>query len=292
MPADAGSYLAFYGLELSTDFPGCTHSLGFIPSGDHRLALQTWQLPGATETLQLVHGYFDHVGLYGHLVRFGLSLGYNVVAFDLPAHGLSGGPRDEIRDFAEYRQALLDVLEVTAFLEGPRHVIAQSTGGAAVMDYLQHEQNAFDKIVLLAPLIWPHGWHRVNLTYLALHRFVDEVPRRFAENSQDPDFLEFLQRDPLQSRVIPVCWVGALRRWIGAFLARPPCPEALLVLQGDSDGTVDWRRNLKQMTRSFPAARIETLPTARHHLVNEHSDIREDFLGRIRDYLRTGPASS
>lgn len=292
MPEGAQAYLELYRLDMSAAFPDCVHGLGAFESGDHHLALHTWELPGATETLYLVHGYFDHVGLYRHLVKYGLEQGYNVVAFDLPGHGLSSGPRAEIEDFAEYRRAIVDVLAATERLPGPRHVIAQSTGGAAVMDFLQMEAASFDKVVLLAPLIWPHGWARIRFIYLLLHRFFDSVPRDFADSSQDPEFLEFVREDPLQSQVIPVCWVGALRRWIPAFVSRPPCPQPLLILQGDNDGTVDWRRNLNQLERSFPAAHVETLATARHHLVNEHAPIREAFLGKITRFLRPGTAST
>ncbi len=283
---DATAYFDYYGLDFSPGFPGLHHRLGYVQSGDHRLALQTWEQPGAAGTIYLVHGYFDHVGLYSHLVRFGLERGCNVVAFDLPGHGLSTGPRAEIADFTEYREAIADVLAATAALPGPRQVIAQSTGGAAVMDFLQSgATGAFDAVVLLAPLVWPHGWRRVRLAYLLLHRFIDAVPRRFAENSQDPQFLEFLRTDPLQHDQIPACWLGALERWLQAFLARPPCDKPMLVLQGDNDGTVDWRRNLPVLRERFPRARIDILPTGRHHLVNESTEVREDMLARIATYL-------
>ncbi len=288
---DATAYFDYYGLDFSAEYPELRHRLGYIQSGDHRLALQTWVQPGATATVHLVHGYFDHVGLYSHLVRYGLDRGSNVVAFDLPGHGLSTGPRAEISDFAEYRQAMLDVLAASAELPGPRQVIAQSTGGAAVMDFLQcaGQPEAFDAVILLAPLVWPHGWRRISLAYQMLHRFVDAVPRKFAENSQDPEFLEFLPTDPLQHDQIPVCWVGALKHWLKAFLARPPCEVPVLVVQGDNDGTVDWRRNLPELRRRFPKARVEILPTGMHHLVNESGPVRERMLAVITDYLDSAP---
>ena len=151
-------------------------------------------------------------------MRAGLARGCNVVAFDLPGHGLSSGRRAEIDDFAEYSRAIAAVLEAVSFLPGRRDCIAQSTGGAAVMDYLQTgQQPDLDRIVLLAPLVRPHGWWRVRALHELLHRFVSAVPRDFADNSQDPDFIKFLHRDPLQSNVIPACWVGALRRWLAEF---------------------------------------------------------------------------
>jgi lysophospholipase len=285
MPADARAYLQYYGLDVGCDFPAVEHSFGYCVSGEHRLAVHCWRLPQAPGTIYLVHGYFDHVGLYRHLVWHALERGFSVVAFDLPGHGLSTGPRAEISDFSEYRQAIADVLACTDFLAGRRHVIAQSTGGAAMMDFLQQEAPAFEGVVLLAPLVRPAGWAVVKLLHVLLHNVLDEVPRRFAENSQDPEFLAFLRQDPLQHDNVPVCWVGALRRWMKDFLVRPPSNRPLLVMQGDDDGTVDWRYNLRQIRRLFPRAEIGMLPGGKHHLVNESEALRAELLHRVDAYL-------
>ena len=177
-------------------------------------------------------------------------------------------------------------MKATGFLGVPRHVIAQSMGGAAVMDFLQCEdQDSFDGVVLLAPLVWPVNWRRVALTWLLLHRFVDSVPRRFADNSQDREFLEFLQQDPLQQRIIPVSWVGALRRWLRSFLARRACDKPLMVIQGDSDTTVAWRRNLVQIRRLFPNMQLHMVRGGRHHLANESGELRKAYLEVVATFL-------
>jgi alpha-beta hydrolase superfamily lysophospholipase len=283
---EANAYLDYYGLDLSQEFPAARFSLGAVSSGGYRLALHCWQQPEAHTTLLLVHGYFDHVGLYGHLVRFGLDQGANVVAFDLPGHGLSSGPPGEIRDFSEYRQAIVDSLSAVEYLPGPRRVIAQSTGAAAVMDYLQSGQTpSLDRVVLLAPLVRPAQWRRIVFTHSLLHRFIENVPRDFAESSQDRDFLDFLRNDPLQSLVVPVCWVTALRRWIPRFLAGEPCDKPILVVQGGADDTVDWRYNIEQIKRLFPAMDLFQVAPARHQLANEREDLRAAYLEKVGDYL-------
>lgn len=61
----------------------------------------------------------------------------------------------------------------------------------------------------------PRAWGWSKLSYRLLSPFVDSIPRRFSENSSDPQFLDFLrEHDPLQPRTLPTAWVGALTRWV------------------------------------------------------------------------------
>ena len=267
-------YLQFYGLDLGGSFAGLSHRVGTVDSGDHRLAVHLWSRAGERPLMLIVHGYLDHVGLYGHLVRFALERGHNVLALDLPGHGLSTGEPAAIDDFGRYRAALRDVLERAAPARRRLDVIAQSTGGAVVMDTLQREPELIDgAVVLLAPLVRPRSWGQVRFLHTLL-RWLNGVPRRFERNSGDAEFLRFLRADPLQSRRISVQWVGALRRWLPDFLAAAPSPRPLLVVQGDADDTVDWRYNLPQIRRLFPQAETHMLKTARHHLANETEALR------------------
>jgi len=289
LSGDEARYLQFYGLDLSREFPEVRHSIGAIRSGDYRLAAQVWRDERRDRNLLLVHGYFDHVGLYGHLVRFGLAHGYNVTAFDLPGHGLSSGEPVAIDDFAHYRGAVADVLAQCGESRPTWHVIAQSTGAAAVMDLLQSGGGApLERVVLLAPLIRPAAWRRVRLAHLLLHRFVRRVPRRFADNSNDVGFLRSLRRDPLQQRDVSVQWVGALDRWLKRFQAGEACHRPLLAIQGDADGTIDWKYNLAELKRLFPLAEIAVVEGARHHLSNESARLRSKYLGLVSHYLETG----
>ena len=46
--------------------------------------------PEEKENVFLIsHGYYDHAGLYGHLIEHLLSRGWNVAIFDQIGHGLS-----------------------------------------------------------------------------------------------------------------------------------------------------------------------------------------------------------
>jgi alpha-beta hydrolase superfamily lysophospholipase len=48
-------------------------------------------------------------------------------------------------------------------------------------------------------------------------------------------------------------------------------------VQGTGDTTVDWRYNTQAIARKFPRAHINTIPGARHHLVNESQPYRDSL---------------
>ena len=103
--ADAAvlAYQAYYGLDLRSRHPRLQARLGSMAVDGRRLAVQAWLLPEARGSLLLMHGYYDHMGLYRHVVDWALGMGFSVLACDLPGHGLSEGERASIRDFAEYQ---------------------------------------------------------------------------------------------------------------------------------------------------------------------------------------------
>jgi alpha-beta hydrolase superfamily lysophospholipase len=288
-PPGLRAYLDFYQLDFAARLPGVSHHCGRVTSGGFRLAAHRWRHPEAQRNLLLLHGYFDHVGLFGKLVQYGLSRRCNVLAFDLPGHGLSSGRPGAIDDFACYGDSIAAVLAAAHTPGLPTGVMAQSTGGAALVDFARRHHWPFRDTVLLAPLLRPVRWPMVRTAQLLLQPFVDSVPRRFSVNSSDSDFLAFLQRDPLQPRRIPISWVGALRRWLASLPLEDLKVGPALIVQGDADGTVDWRYNLPQFNRLFPGSRIELVPGAGHHLANEAQPLRERYLRAVDRYLGLAP---
>jgi len=144
------------------------------------------------------------------------------------------------------------------------------------LDYLLQHEMGFDKVVMLAPLVRPRGWFWISSAQRVMHRFKESVGRKFAENSNDPEFLEWIRKDPLQSKTLSARWIGALRRWIKS-LPKTPSPSSvpLLLIQGDADGTVDWRYNIKRIEQFFAGSQIAILPGGRHHLANESQPLRQ-----------------
>ncbi|MBD2857812.1 alpha/beta hydrolase [Spongiibacter sp. KMU-158] len=284
-----GEYLRYYGLDFEKDFAGLRHYLGYFDSVGERIACQVFKLPDAHCTAFVYHGYYDHVGLFNNVIEYCLRHGLSVVAYDLPGHGLSSGPRASIDDFLKYRQVLRDAFKAVDVFELPAQKIAlaQSTGCAVLNSHvLDGGEQDFEKLVLMGPLVRPTSWWWGSPAHRVLKHFIKALPRKFAPNSSDNDFLEFLrERDPLQFRGLPLAWVGALKKWLPWFRALPSSNARVLIVQGDADDTVDWRYNVPLLQGKYPKAKLVMLPGGHHHLVKESLAQRAKLWQACDDFL-------
>ena len=279
------SFCHFYGLEFAAKLPYVEHVAGRVHSGKYALAVHYWKQSDAAANLLLLHGYFDHTGVFSKLIEWGLSRNCNVLVFDLPGHGLSTGEPAVIDDFSDYSCAIADVLRAVSMPKLPLWVMAQSTGCAALVDYASKYAWPFAATVLLAPLIRPVRWQSVRAIHFLLNNIVDSLPRKFSPNSSDHTFQHFLIHDPLQSQRISLRWVGALQRWLNQLQHNDLGVGPALIIQGDADDTVDWRHNIGVIRQLFPASHVEYLSGAGHQLANESDKIRSDYLRLVENWL-------
>jgi alpha-beta hydrolase superfamily lysophospholipase len=283
-------YLGHYGLApLLAEHVGL-HA-GYVDARHFRLWTQVWSPPAPLGTAFVVHGYFDHLGLYRHLLARLLGRGWRVVLWDLPGHGLSSGPRAAIDDFDDYGdclRALQAHLGERDLAPRPWLGVGQSTGAAILAtDALSRTDHAhWAGLALLAPLVRPFGWNQSSWLHRLVGPFMRTIPRKFRDNSTDADFATFLRdRDPLQPNRLDLEWVSAMRRWMPQLLALPPSQVPTLILQGEQDLTVDWEWNLAVLEGKFPNAIIHRHPEARHHLVNEAEPIRRALFDSLDDFV-------
>ncbi len=272
---DLSCYFDTYGFSRLDNT--AQYALGYVVLDNYddvkgyRVATHYWFCEGASATVFVAHGLFDHVGLYLDLIDQLLAENYAVIAIDFPGHGLSEGEPAAIGDFSEYAHVIAGVLDAFPTFSGPVYAVGQSTGCAAILNYvLASRGKAFQKLVLLAPLVQPRGWHWVNMSYCLLNLFVNSVSRNFTVNSHREGFHDFLSHhDPLQCRGISVDWVGAMRKWVKCFDSYDPVPTDALVVQGDADGTVWWERNVPRIKKKLMNCQVEMIEGAMHHLVKE-----------------------
>lgn len=286
------AYQQFYGLDFAQRATPVKRQLGRFTAAGYEVVSQVWwPASEPVATLFVIHGFYDHMGLYRHVIEWGLNHGFVVIACDLPGHGLSSGERASIGDFSQY-QAVLQGLFIEAQslrLPQPWHLYGQSTGGAIVLDHLLHEGEqspAQGHVILMAPLVRPKDWKWSVLSYYLLRPFVKGIARRFSENTNNPDFLPFLQADPLQPLRLPTAWVGALARWIPRIEHAQTSSRQPIVIQGDADKTVDWRHNLEVLNAKFNHPRLLLIPEARHHLANETDEIRARYFAFLDEFFK------
>ena len=81
-------YLGHYGLDALRSEDIAVHA-GHLEAGGFRLWAQLWTPRKPRGTVFVVHGYFDHLALYRHLLAHLLRNGWQVSLWDLPGHGIS-----------------------------------------------------------------------------------------------------------------------------------------------------------------------------------------------------------
>lgn len=284
------AYCRYYQLDFGERMPDVQHRFGYVEVDGYKLATHYYCPPGKTPraTVLILHGYFDHSGLYKHLIEFCLQREYAVLIYDLPGHGLSTGKTGEIGDFQEYVRVLGCFVDLhKQNIDVPCHVIGISTGCAVIMEYLvTHNMNEstspFASTLLLAPLVRPVEWLKLRVMYALLRPFVSSIERSFVSSSHDPEFVRFVEHaDPLQNRRVAVNWVGALIEWVKRFKSAQ-LDMSPVIIQGGEDETIDWQFNLVAIKRAFNEPIVHFIPEARHQLVNESLEIRHqvfEFLG-------------
>lgn len=290
LPQELRSYLSFYGFDRLVEFEFCQYGLGYIDTDLGNILVHQWRNDDAKATVLVVHGLFDHVGLYLKFIEFLLRNGYSVIAFDMPGHGLSDGERVSIKDYEEYAKVIRSVIKnCETRIKSPLYAVGQSNGCAALMTLLLGSQNsnmAIDKFVMLAPLVRVKMWWWVKLAYALAGNVLKTVHREFSNNSHNQNFTQFIRcQDPLQFNRVSVRWVGALIRWVNQFDNFNISKIPVLVVQGEADETVDWRWNRRKIESKFSNIKYVTISGAMHHLVNEGDEWRDQCFKHIGSFL-------
>jgi lysophospholipase len=273
--------LSYYGLDLPVP-----HAFGYVESPVSPLAVHVLRPIGARGTVFLLHGFYDHVGYHARTIGALVESGLAVVAFDLPGHGLSDGPRAEIEAIADYGRALRAVAAaVHGEVPEPWHFVGYSMGCTAIIDPLLRDGPdafPFSRIVLVAPLVRSAWWGVSRIGVSVVGAFADDVPRIFPPSTPDPAVGRFRRyRDPLQHDRFSLAWFEALEAWQGEIRDAAPVDRPLLVLQGSDDDTVDADWNLEFIAEKFPRAELLVIPGAEHELLNERPTIRDAVIGAI-----------
>ncbi|MCV6589676.1 MAG: alpha/beta hydrolase [Marinobacterium sp.] len=276
-PAEAFSpYLKLYGLERLENL--ASHRIGLINGYGTPLCCQCFTPSRPSRgTVVLIHGYMEHLALQQPLIQYLLTEGYTVIGYDLPGHGLSEGQRFWIDSFTRYGCQFGEVVQsLHDQLPSPWFFVGHSTGAAVLMVHQQQFGEVshwpLARRIFLAPLVRPQQYGPIRFKYRWLKYLLNNVARYYSANSHDKQYLEFVrEKDPLQHDRIPLDWIGAMLSWIRRIESSAPMHCPVTVIQGLSDGTVDWVKNLSTLNELYPQLQIELIEDARHQLINESS---------------------
>ena len=275
------SYTSHYNLPDKAS--ELTFYLGTLQVKQQAIFAAAWEPSVSKGTAVIVHGYLDHLGLFGPLINHLLDQDFTVVCFDLPGLGLSDGERASINDFSEYTFVLDQIITVCQQrFTGPLHSLGQSTGGAILLKHLlDADKNApypFASLNLLAPLLHPKGWWLNRHLLPIVAPFRKALKRRFGESSHDADFLAFLrEKDFLQPKVMPMLWFGAAEKWAKEFETCDGSDYPVNIVQGTSDQTLDWKYNLEVFEKKLPQMQLQIIENAYHHMANEEPSLRKQI---------------
>ncbi|WP_407271137.1 alpha/beta hydrolase [Radiobacillus sp. PE A8.2] len=282
---DISKYLDYYGLNQS----GLEFHFGKLTINNTAIVVQVFKPKRSRGTVVLLHGYLDHVGHLNHIIRHLNEHSYTVLTYDLQGHGLSEGKTASIQQFSDYVITLEKLIEIAKHeLPGPYFAVGHSTGAAIVMDYvLRFPDHAFDKVVLVAPVIRSRFWFLTKIGFFINNMFpiIRKVKRKFRNNSSNKRYLTFTRQDPLQSEEIPIDWLTVLIQWNEAIQTFPAVHTQTCIIQGNQDTTVDWKYNINFIKQKFPFLKVVHINNGRHALFNESSLLLEQVCNSISVFI-------
>ncbi len=280
------TYNAFYGIN----FPDVDHYLGCIDLSSFSIATQIFKPMSSIGTVIVVHGYFDHSAMMLNCIRTCVENGFTAAAIDLPGHGLSSGKRASIQDFLDYA-LILDQFTIfcNQHLPKPFHFIGHSTGCAAALEWMHTPElvnsKCIEKIILLAPLIYSRGQILSQIMRKILKSKVNEISSFYYPTTSNPAFDAFRKNDPLRPSKFPLDWFDAEVKWNLRMKKRGLLDRELLVIQGNKDRVVDWKYNIRFLSKKVRKTNICYVKDARHQLHNERLDYRMKVLEIIKNNL-------
>ena len=256
-----------------------------FPGSEGQIFYRRWDpAPPPSHIVQIVHGYAEHGGRYGHVAEALNRRGAVVYADDHLGHGRSDGVRALVADF----EHIVDDLHTLASIAREEHpdlplvLVGHSMGGLLSGRFAQRWPDEVAGIAFCGSVLGDWEWARQVLTLPEL----PHVPFDPAALSRDPAAGESYAADPLvyhgqYKRELLEAEVAALDRFqrdIGQ-LTMP-----VLYLHGTDDPFVPYQRSL-QAVRDMPTkeATIHVLEGARHEVLNETN--REEIIGLLADWV-------
>jgi pimeloyl-ACP methyl ester carboxylesterase len=218
-------------------------------------AVAAWHY-GEGPTVVVAHGWNGAATQLFRLIARLVRGGFEVVAFDQPAHGLSGGTHTDVAEMA-------DALRSVAFRVRPVHaVVAHSLGGTAAALAIARGA-AIPRAVLIAPPVELPFFARAFAGSVGLSSArADGILSKLQAVMGPPDALDLLRLAPSQ---------------------RAP----LLVLHDRADREVPFAHS-EALVSKWPGARLEPLSNLGHRRMLREPRVLDAIVDFLRERKREG----
>jgi lysophospholipase len=258
-------------------------------------------------TVCILQGRAEFIEKYFEVVGELLDRGFAVVAFDWRGQGHSGRQvrnayKGYVRTFAHYRRDLEAVRDqvLVPLMPGPHFALAHSMGGAIALHAAYEGWLPFQRLVAVAPMVAlcmvTSRLAPVIARLLSLLGFGRAfVPgggetsiskKRFKGNRLTSDPVRYARNANAAAAVgsgaigdPAVAWVNAAFRFMRRF-ADPRYPIRIrlpILIVGAGADPVCATPAAERFASRLKAGRIIVLPGARHEILMERDEIREDF---------------
>lgn len=240
-------------------------------------------------TIIIVHGIAEHSGRYEYLANRFNQIGLDVVTYDHPGHGKSGGDRGKIKSYND----IIDTLHNIVLSERKRNnnkifLLGHSMGGGTVNIY-EAKYGDVDGIVSVAAATnTPSNMKLLRLTGFYFLRKVKINTKIFDKDlAHDPNVLAQNKLDPLMLKYMYVSLIGEMFIKGTKFLHKNinNFKTPILYIHGTSDNIVDYRFS-EYMFNNIPTKdkEIKLYPNEFHELLNDYN--KETVINDILEWLK------
>ncbi len=155
------------------------------------LSLYSWGQPG--EKVLLLHGWGGSPFDFKHMIAALVTAGYEVVAFDAPAHGASEGKKTNLMQW-------MHILEQLLQRTGPVHaVIGHSLGGLSAALTLVHTQASVPRLAMIsaavsAPVFFNETFQLFRIPQKVMPRVQQLIIKRLKSDLQQLDLFRHINQ--------------------------------------------------------------------------------------------------